>query len=689
MSANCPYCGTKKVSKTFNFDEYACEMCESDFKLTESGIRIFREGSWSSLCLKSLQEMANRVSGASVTDILSRTLKAAAKQSPNDIDVVIESLTSIAATLHSEWKMGLRQVNDFAVVMEGIKVFERAALTLKKRESELNLKIRIDEAWSMGEDAIDQVNVDPVDIGEDPVTTLTPPAGVPADGEIEEADVPDPAAEDAPADPAAGGDSELDKLLSEPDAGAEDPAAPVEEPAAEEPAVEEPVVGDMGSSQDKINDLIVKASELTAALASLKSEGSVEPVEPVEAPEVDVAPEEPAIEEPAEDAAPEEEIAPEGEPEAAPAEGDSEVDDVLNSSYSHMGKHIYADILGEAAKKKKNMNKPTTRGETTKGSYRRKIDNREADKSDTFQTDMDAEEKEEKIPFTEAPADEIDNKTNSEGLGSVKGAPKIKDKDMQKESRDGFNGYRVGDEVILEKSSDTWKIAEIDRNIFTLVRGKTATVVDTFKESIRHADTRLEWQRTNELVKESSKRWSDVEKNYTTTNEACVGGMCGLGGGNRLGGEKVGMGNMLLSPMTAIATQGNVKSSVAPKSSIYKFIKDNDLHRCQREVAIPRLSEAFTNPIEEMAQILDDAVLSESEGQAENIDGIYEYKCAPIGEHARKDAFSKGWQQVNESEEKPAPKKAVPLAGVGYYRTKENDIIDRLGRTAAERLLGE
>jgi len=328
-------------------------------------------------------------------------------------------------------------------------------------------------------------------------------------------------------------------------------------------------------------------------------------------------------------------------------------------------------------------------------------------------------------------------KTSNDGIGTSKGKkPSIKDFGM-KEARDGFNGYRVGDEVILEKSNDTWKIAEIDRNIFTLVRGSTATVIDTFKEDIRHVDTRLEWQRTNELVKETANCWAQVESNYTTTNEACVGGVCGLGGGNRLGGEKIGMGNMLLSPMTAIPTQGNVPSSAAPKSQIYKFIKDNDLHRCQREVAIPRLSDAFTNPIEEMTQILDDAVLSESEGQSESIDGIYEYKCAPIGEHARKSAFQSGWQAIAESEAKiinevgtpeqhklihdylasigktpkqirnimtisstedlgdlyaaavKAKQPTMESRGIGYYRTKENDIIDRLGRTAAERLLGE
>ena len=261
-------------------------------------------------------------------------------------------------------------------------------------------------------------------------------------------------------------------------------------------------------------------------------------------------------------------------------------------------------------------------------------------------------------------------------------------KTVANESRDGFNGFRTGDEILLEGSSDVWKIAEIDSQIFTLVRGKTATVVDTFKSPIRHADTRLEWQRTNELIGETAKRWKSVEESYNAVNEACVGGVCGLGGGNRLGGQKVGMGGILLSPATSI-NMSNLPSSKVSKNSIYKFIKDNDLHRVQREVAMPRISETFTNPVEEMTQVLDDAILSETDGQTEQIDSMYEYKSAPLGEHARKDAFSKGWQSVAESEEKPEPKKVEPLKGVGFYRTKENDIIDVLGRTAAQRLLGE
>jgi hypothetical protein len=223
------------------------------------------------------------------------------------------------------------------------------------------------------------------------------------------------------------------------------------------------------------------------------------------------------------------------------------------------------------------------------------------------------------------------------------------------EARKGFNGFREGDEVILEKSNDTWKIAEIDKQLFTLVRGKTATVVDTFQEPVRHTDARLEWQRTNELIGETAKRWKNVETEYTTIKENCVGGMCGLGG-NRLGASRGG--NMPLAQMTAI-NMSNIPSTKSSKESIYKFIKNNDLHRCQREVAVPRLSETFTNAIEEMDQILDDAILSESEGQTDQIDSMYDYKSAPIGESAKKSAFAMGWQAIAEKEEKPKAKKAA------------------------------
>jgi hypothetical protein len=179
-----------------------------------------------------------------------------------------------------------------------------------------------------------------------------------------------------------------------------------------------------------------------------------------------------------------------------------------------------------------------------------------------------------------------------------------------------------------------------------------------------------------------------------------------------------------------------VETTAADRKDIYKYIKDNALHRCAREVAVQRVCERFTNPVEEINNIVDDAVLSEDAAQVETIDSQYNYKAAPIGEHALRSAFQRGWQSVVESEAKVIKevgtpeqhkliadylasigktpkqissimtisstedlmdiysaavkaKKAMPVSeGVGYYRTEGDKLIDGLGRTAADRLMG-
>jgi hypothetical protein len=189
-------------------------------------------------------------------------------------------------------------------------------------------------------------------------------------------------------------------------------------------------------------------------------------------------------------------------------------------------------------------------------------------------------------------------------------------------------------------------------------------------------------------MRESKNAWARVAANYVTEKETKVTGVVGLGGGNRLGGQKFGAQE--LSESTKI---GVVETTASDRKDIYKYIKDNALHRCAREVAVQRVCERFTNPIEEINNIVDDAVLSDDSAQVESIDSQYGYKCAPIGENALRQAFQRGWMSVVESEskeQKPAPKKVVKESrGVGYYRTNEDKLIDGLGRTAADRLMGK
>ena len=814
--SNCPFCGSSKVSKTFNFNEYTCDLCECDYKHLSSGIKIFQEGSWAKFCGSITEAVSSKVEGANVVDLISKVMRGYSKGSPNDIDVMIESLTSIAGTLSSEMKVKLRGKNDFIVVMEQIDTVVRAAQTLHKRQNDLGIKVRLNEGildWFKGEaeqepasdypDDTDEVEMrrkmnaaaaaktkagaagaSPVEEGamsdldiiaqevaealgaagevqdEDiiayvqqnhpdeiehinlivqavhdhvsggveesapgaevidelvPIYKLEklddpnakPDLGIePEDdaGEEDEIDAQvtedeDPFAADAggEAAPEAGADAGADPFADPADAGGEaaDPAEGGDEAGADPFAADGADAGaeDLGGEgdaianvqdaaetvQDKFKRLETKIDDLLTAVTSLTGEESTEGG--------------------TEDAAGVDPFAPEGADEAAPAEGEAETPPVEGSDEAAAPAEGEADApagddpFAEAylrtfaeAKKKDVRGKReflTKRGENTVGAYHRKADSTETRKEaeetgDALQTDMTAEETEEKIPFTEEPKELMDKDTESNGPGATK-------KPTGKVAyREGFNGFRIGDEVLVEKSVDTWNILAINKNIFTLGRGKTTTKIDIFTESIRHADSKLEWQATTELMGETKKRWASVAANYVTEGETQVTGVVGLGGGNRLGGQKFGAEDLATDKI------GTVGSSAADRKDIYKYIKDNALHRCAREVAVQRVCERFTNPLEEINNIVDDAVLSEDTTQVEQIDSQYNYRSAPIGEHALRSAFQRGWQSVVESESKEVKpvKKIVESAKPTAYRTAEDTLIDGLGRTAADRLSG-
>jgi len=828
--SNCPFCGSSKVSKTFNFNEYTCDLCECDYKHLSSGIKIFQEGSWAKFCGSITEAVSSKVEGANVVDLISKVMRGYSKGSPNDIDVMIESLTSIAGTLSSEMKVKLRGKNDFIVVMEQIDTVVRAAQTLHKRQNDLGIKVRLNEGildWFKGEaeqepatdypddtdevemrrkmnaaaaaksqagvagaspveegamsdldiiaqeaaealgaagevqdediiayvqqnhpDEIEHVNLivqavhDHVSGGVEesapgaevidelvPIYKLEklddpnakPDLGIEAgdevsdeDGEIEVklGEDEDPFAADAGAGgeaaPAeggadAGGDAGADPFAAEGGDAGGDAAAPAEggDEAGSDPFAadggdagadaggEEDAIANVQDAaetvQDKFKRLETKIDDLLTAVTGLTGEESAEGgTEDAPAEGGDEAGSDPFASEGGDaEAAPAEGETPPvegGGDAAAPAEGGDAApagDDPFAEAYLR----TFAEAKKKDVRGKREF--LTKRGENTVGAYHRKADSTatraEAEKSgDALQTDMTAEETEEKIPFTEEPKELMDKDTESNGPGATK-------KPTGKVAyREGFNGFRVGDEVLVEKSVDTWNILTINKNIFTLGRGKTTTKIDIFTESIRHADSKLEWQATTELMGESKRRWASVAANYVTEGETQVTGVVGLGGGNRLGGQKFGAEDLATDKI------GTVGSSAADRKDIYKYIKDNALHRCAREVAIQRVCERFTNPLEEINNIVDDAVLSEDTTQVEQIDSQYSYRSAPIGEHALRQAFQRGWKSVNESEAKEVKpvKKMVESVKATSYRTAEDALIDGLGRTAADRLSG-
>jgi hypothetical protein len=799
--SKCPFCGTHQVSKTFNFNEYTCNLCECDYKHVSDGIKIFQEGSWAKFC-NSITESVSAKSGATVVDLVSKVMRGYSKRGPDEIDLVIESLTSIASTLNSEMKVGLRGKQDFLTIVEQINTAVTAAHALHRRQEDLGIKIRMNEGildWFKGED----------DVVEEPESTLGGPSGPYEDNEekmraninaaksnqvdsIEEGSMSDldiiaQEAVDSLGD-SAGDDGEvisyiqnnhpdevehinlilqsvhekvgnvsdgaqleneqnhdengervLDELVPvyrlDPESSDTHPDLEIE-PSDEETedhievgieededpfAVEgdsdgntdgntdggveddgvngevddtdnmdvsmddtgdqtddsmdinnDDVIADVQDAaetvQDKFSRLETKIDDLLTAVNTLTGEDSGEDVSSeMDSGEMDINPEETDVDVNAEET---ENVEDSGEE----TPGDNSTDE-----------NPFAEsTLGESKNRKIGVN--TSRGKGSVSSYQRKQSAANAvaktEKDGEDRTDMNAEVEEEEIPFTEQPKGQMKKDTDSDAPGATK-------KPTGKVSyREGFNGFRIGDEILIEGSTDTWNIIGIENNVFTLSRGKTTTTVDIFKESVRHVDSRLEWQTTEELMRESKKRWASVSSNYVTDSEKKITGVIGLGGGNRIGGNKFGSSE--LSEVTKIPV---VESNGSDRKDIYKYIKDNALHRCDRQVAVQRACERFTNPVEEINNIVDDAVLSEDASQVESIDSQYGYTSAPIGEHALRQAFQRGWKSVNESEskqQKTAPKKVVTESrGVGYYRTAEDKLIDGIGRTAADRLMGK
>jgi hypothetical protein len=895
--SNCPFCGSNKVSKTFNFNEYTCDLCECDYKHTSSGIKIFQEGSWSTFCESITKEVSSKTSSAPVIDLVTKTMLGYSKRNAEEVDLVIESLSSIASTLNSEYKVGLRGKKDFLAVVEAIDTTIRAAHNLHKRQADLGIHIKLSEGildWFKGENAEEAETAStlggpsgPYEDNETEMVKNMQDAGIQREGAMSDLDivaqeVVDTLGEQALEDEAViafvqqnypddveninlilqsvqdkmqGGDMEgdgmtdveadsdtlksagmgpdedyggsndmgydesanqkvIDELvpiyklekLDDPNArpdlgvetgdvepeedeedrnevklgeedgaevppaeggedpfaadaggeappaegGAEAPAEGGEDPFAADAGGEAPAEGDAGvdagvdaggedpsleggegdaiadvqdaaeTVQDKFKRLETKIDDLLSKVETL---GGGTPEEaPVEGDaEGDAGGEDPFASEGGEEAPPVEGGDAGGE---APAEG--------GDAAAAGGEDPFAEsVVREAAKRKaKKIGVITTRGKETKASYQRKQSAAEAheetEEDGEDRTDMKAEVQEEDIPFTEGPKKQMDKDTESDAPGATKKPT------GEVACREGFNGFRVGDEVLVEGSTDAWNILGIQKNIFTLGRGKTTTKIDIFKESVRHSDTRLEWQTTEELMRESKNRWQQVANSYTTDKEVKVTGTIGLGGGNRIGGQKFGE-KTELSEATKIPV---IETLAADRKDVYKYIKDNALHRCAREVAVQRVCEKFTNPVEEITNIVDDAVLSEDAAQVETIDSQYGYKAAPIGEHALRQAFQKGWQSVVESETKvinevgtPEQHQAIsaylasigktpkqisnimtisstedlmdlydaavkakskmPMEGVGYYRTADDKLIDGIGRTAADRLMGK
>jgi len=134
-------------------------------------------------------------------------------------------------------------------------------------------------------------------------------------------------------------------------------------------------------------------------------------------------------------------------------------------------------------------------------------------------------------------------------------------------------------------------------------------------------------------LKESKGQWERLEARWAKNplKEACIGGVCGLGEPAE-GGSENGVGKWGVKPMPAIGELSMPRNSqvpqVADRSTIYSFIKDNQLDKSKRDFALNKLTDTFGNASTELSQILSDAILSD--GEPEDISKSYDYSGTSV-----------------------------------------------------------
>lgn len=166
-------------------------------------------------------------------------------------------------------------------------------------------------------------------------------------------------------------------------------------------------------------------------------------------------------------------------------------------------------------------------------------------------------------------------------------------------------------------------------------------------------------------LKEAASDWEKMEAQLKQLDEGCVGGVCTMGGRADAGASGP-MGSFGIAPMGQIGglsmplpMEQNPVPQVADRSTIYNFVKNNDLHRTNRDFALNALTDKFGNASTELSAILSDAILSD--GDPEGIDQSYGYspdsllavqappEDEPVNDHiAQATQMSNAWGQMEE-----------------------------------------
>lgn len=671
MSANCPYCGSSNTEKTFNFNESSCQMCGCDFKVFEGNrIRVFTEGNWKKFCESVSVGVNKNITAANVNHFIHGVLNEFSK-TPEEVDVLIEHLTDYADGLYRDFQAGLRSKNDFFAVLEGIETVEKAATTLKER-TDLDLDIRYEAAedWDIPELPGEMEEPYEDEVSDEEVPQMMGLA--PEEIEEEELDV---------------AHMGIERSIDDVD----DEISDVER-----------ALGDMRTPEDKamVNDEI---DDVEAAIdqlwAAYQAEGGEEDIGGEDDFNLGMSGEEGEEDFGLDDMDNMDDMDDLGD-EGSDELGDEEGKDGMSPEEAAAEEEPVLQESSDKATTPTNTKFRKTREGNTIASYKSKDEHQIG----SIEDGSDAVEDEEEIPYTEEEDADGKNLFGDNKLSTSRGAvdSRPKGEDFVKQGkpdgtglgiREGFNGYRVGDKVYISESRDEWEIVSLEKNKAEVKRGRTVTTVDLFDEEVGHADKGLRHMRQRDVMSEAKSAW---ERTQQTLNESgCIGGVCGLSGN----GDGSSLGGTLVSPLSPVSIGGNSviggekSANVKDRSEIYRFIKDNDLHRAPREQAYTAVIQEFNNPEEELNNVLDDAILSNDESQVEQIDTLYNYKTSDMRAFEEAAKLKKAFAIYEKREDKERAKllKESVDAPKPTRREEQNnpEVIENLGRSWINRVAND
>ena len=232
-------------------------------------------------------------------------------------------------------------------------------------------------------------------------------------------------------------------------------------------------------------------------------------------------------------------------------------------------------------------------------------------------------------------SEKSDGKSRSEAasLGEEEDEIPYTQKEMKDEDNKlkECNGFKLGDSVRCHNTIATInKFKNVNGNILaTLVSEGKRFDVDPYSD-IEFTENDCTHERIMESLSSQKKVW---EKLSESLDDTLISTPSSLGVGGLIDTEPV---------------MDFQETERADKNTIYSFIKDNDLHRTNREHSLSSISGEFLkNDIEELAQIYDDAVLSDSEEHAENIDAQYGYETEILDGWQTNDKLSQAWTDLD------------------------------------------